>query len=86
MFLKAATVIFFQDSPKSHQSFLATFKSKFDVKNFQRSPNQVTLMKAKIIQMPNFDEFRSSRFLWKIIFEFALIWGLSRGEIIPDFR
>ena len=43
-------------------------------------------MKAKIIQMPNFDEFRSSRFLWKIIFEFALIWGLSRGEIIPDFR
>ena len=70
MFLKAATVIFFQDSPKSHQSFLATFKSKFD---FQRSPNQVTLMKAKIIQMPNFDEFRSSRFLWKIIFEFALI-------------
>ena len=33
----------FQNSPKSHQCFWATFVSKFVSKNFQKSPNLVTL-------------------------------------------
>ena len=35
-----------QNSPKSHQSFQATFLSKFGAKNFQNSPNLVTLLEG----------------------------------------
>ena len=36
-------VILFKNSPKSHQSFEATFVIKFVPKNFQKSPNLVTM-------------------------------------------
>ena len=58
MFLKVAQIVatsvytyinlFFQNSPKSHQSVLATFTSKFDAKNFQKSPNLVTLERERV--------------------------------------
>ena len=37
------SVDIFQSGPKSHHSYFATFKSKYVTKNFQKSPNLVTL-------------------------------------------
>ena len=54
MFLKVSQIVptsvytysnLFFKMTKNHQSFLATFMSKFVVKNFQKSPNLVTLLR-----------------------------------------